>query len=68
MKAEIEGIQRRSEMNVIRQRKRNQDTQEQTLTLQQEILDKIDKLQISHDELKKQIAPKKKTTAKKKKE
>ena len=87
MKAEIEGIQRRSEMNVIRQRKRNQDTYKPSAQLLKfliiffadslssvaskislEILDKIDKLQISHDELKKQIAPKKKTTAKKKKE
>jgi hypothetical protein len=58
MKAEIEDVQRRSEMNVIRQRKRNQDLQEQNVQLQEQILALLEEVKTGQDELKKEIKKK----------
>jgi transcription termination factor NusB len=55
MQVEIEDVQRKSEMDVIRQRKKNQDLQEQSLAMQQEILNLLQDVKDKQNELKEEI-------------
>ena len=59
MKAKVE-LQRRSEMDVVRQRKINKDKQKEMLSLLREI-------RADQKAIKKQLEPKKKKTTKKRK-
>ena len=61
MKAEIEDIQRKSEMDVIRQRKRNQNLQQETVDLQQQIVGLLEEVKKGQKELKKEITKQNKT-------
>lgn len=61
MKAEIEDVQRKSEMDVIRQRKRNQNLQQETVTLQQQIVGLLEEVKKGQKELKKEITKQNKT-------
>jgi len=65
MQGEIEDIQRKSEMEVIRQRKINQNFQEQNLIMQQKILemqqmviDSLEEIKDKQVELKKELKKK----------
>lgn len=55
MKAEIEDVQRKSEMDVVRQRKQNKNLQEQTLAKQEEILDLLKEVKKNQEKIKKEI-------------
>lgn len=61
MKAEIEDVQRKSEMDVIRQRKRNQNLQQETVDLQQQIVGLLEEVKKGQKELKKEITKQNKT-------